>query len=482
MNIFFTPRRRKILILLFWLLLWQSAALLIQNSILMAGPWEVIQAFFRLVPEKSFWLSIAVSFGKISAGFFLAFGGGIFVGWLAFLSPVLKELMAPAISFMKSVPVASFVILALIWMGSGRLSSLITFLVVFPVIYVHTIAGLESTDKELLEMAQVFKIKGWRKGRCLYWPALLPYLNSSCKTALGMSWKSGIAAEVIGVPEHTIGEQLYLSKIYLNTADLFAWTLVIILISAGFERVFLMLFNRVGTKKPVFFSLSGSGKLPWYTAAKPVDGKVHADHAGDPATHSWIYPAPFTLSVTNLRKRFGELEVFNRQSFSFSSKKPYCIMAASGFGKTTLFRILLGLEQADEGEIKPSPANCPVSAVFQENRLCENLTPVDNLLLAVPNLNRQEAEKELSLLLPAECLSRPVSTLSGGMKRRAAIVRAVCFPGKILFMDEPFTGLDEDTRQKAARYILSRRHGRILIFSSHQEEEGRMMGAEILHL
>ena len=480
---YLSPHGRKTAIFFFWLIVWQFAALLIDNSILMAGPWEVIQAFFHLMPEKSFWLSIMVSFGKISAGFLLAFFGGILIGWLAFLHPVFGEFLAPVISFMKSVPVASFVILALIWMGSGRLSSLITFLVVFPVIYVNTIAGLKSTDKELLEMAQVFSIKGWRKGRCLYWPALLPYLNSSCKTALGMSWKSGIAAEVIGVPEGTIGEQLYLSKIYLNTAELFAWTLVIILVSAGFERLFLVIFNRVGKKKPVFF-----GRKEGILQAQAKEN----------------FP-PFTLSIHHLSKHFGTLEIFNRRNFSFSSEKPWCIMAASGFGKTTLFRILLGLEKAEEGEIDILDASCDkdrisanplkelrisanplkeprISAVFQENRLCETLSPVDNLLLAVPELNRRTAEQELSRLLPAECLNRPVSTLSGGMKRRAALVRAVCFSGTILLMDEPFTGLDEYTKQEAARYILSRRQGRLFIFSSHQEEEGRLLGAEILHL
>lgn len=175
-------------------------------------------------------------------------------------------------------------------------------------------------------------------------------------------------------------------------------------------------------------------------------------------------------------------------------------MAASGFGKTTLLRILLGLEQADEGEftIVLSPnktsADFPgngisvilseneISAVFQENRLCEYLSPVDNLLLAVPGLSRKEAKQELSLLLPDECLNRPVSTLSGGMKRRAAIVRAVCFPGSIILMDEPFAGLDEETRLVAIAYILSRRRGRMLIFSSHQEEDAPNLGAKILHL
>lgn len=503
MHQYLSPRCRKTAIFFFWLSFWQLTALLIDNSILMAGPWEVIQAFFHLMPEKSFWLSIAVSFGKISAGFLLAFFSGILIGWLAFLHPVFGEFLAPVISFMKSVPVASFVILALIWMGSERLSSLITFLVVFPVIYVNTIAGLKSTDKELLEMAQVFSIRGWRKGRCLYWPALLPYLNSSCKTALGMSWKSGIAAEVIGVPEQTIGEQLYLSKIYLNTAELFAWTLVIILVSAGFERLFLVVLNRVGKKKPVFL---GSRESNFQTHTGQAEGNFLQTSNSLTAKLSKPHHChAFTLSIHHLSKHFGTLEIFNRQDFSFSSEKPWCIMAASGFGKTTLFRILLGLEKAEEGEIEISNTSCEknkitlnllkennnlsnplselrISAVFQENRLCETLSPVDNLLLAVPELNRKIAEQELSLLLPAECLNRPVSTLSGGMKRRAALVRAVCFSGTILLMDEPFTGLDEDTKQDAARYILSRRQGRLFIFSSHQEEEGRLLEAEILHL
>ena len=240
---------RAFFIVLFWLFLWQAASFAVGNPILLVGPLEVLKALLALLPEADFWRSIAMSFGKISVGFLAAFFSGILVGWLAFSIPVVQDFLAPVIAFMKSVPVASFVILALIWMGSANLSILIAFLVVFPMIYVNTIAGLKSTDRELLEMAAVFQITGWRKIRGLYWPALLPYLTSSCKTALGMSWKSGIAAEVIGVPEHTIGEQLYLSKIYLSTAELFAWTLVIILASEVFEKGFLWFLSLTENRK-----------------------------------------------------------------------------------------------------------------------------------------------------------------------------------------------------------------------------------------
>ena len=151
--------------------------------------------------------------------------------------------------FLKAVPVASFVILALIWAGSRNLSVVISFLVVLPVVYVNTMAGLKSTDKKLLEMAAVFRMPLWRKIRFIYLPALVPHLVSGCRIALGMSWKSGAAAEVIGLPEHSIGEHLYMAKIYLETADLFAWTLVIILVSALFERIVLFLISGLCPQK-----------------------------------------------------------------------------------------------------------------------------------------------------------------------------------------------------------------------------------------
>ncbi|MDD3253270.1 MAG: ABC transporter permease subunit [Lachnospiraceae bacterium] len=237
-----TPTRR-ILIILFWVIVWQIASLIIRNDILFVGPAQVVRSLFLLLPDPDFWLSIAGSFGRITLGFLTAFILGIAIGSLAFCIPFVKELLAPLISLSKSIPVASFVILALIWIGSANLSVLISFLVVFPMIYVNTIAGLESTDPKLLEMAHVFSVTTLRRIRYIYLPALLPYLVSSCRIALGMSWKSGIAAEVIGIPTHSIGEHLYMAKIYLATSDVFAWTIVIILASALFEHLFLWLIR-----------------------------------------------------------------------------------------------------------------------------------------------------------------------------------------------------------------------------------------------
>ncbi len=234
-------RLKRTGMILFWLLLWQAVSMVLSNSILLAGPFKVVRALFAQALMADFWKTIAFSFGKISLGFLLAFAAGILTGGAACRFPLLEDFLEPVITILKSVPVASFIILALIWIGSENLSVFIAFLVVFPIIYINTMAGIKSADQNLLEMAKVFCMTPEKKLLFIYRPALLPYLISGCRVALGMSFKSGIAAEVIGVPSHSIGEKLYMAKIYLGTADLFAWTLVIIGISAVFEALFLRL-------------------------------------------------------------------------------------------------------------------------------------------------------------------------------------------------------------------------------------------------
>lgn len=239
---------RRSSIILFWIVLWQITASLIRNHIFLVGPIDTLRALCEQVTLPSFWSAIAFSFGRICIGFFLAFFLGLFTGSLAYRFPIVSDFLEPPVQLMKTVPVASFVILALIWTGSRNLSIFISFLVVYPMIHVNTKAGLMSADRELLEMAEVFHVPLIRRALFLYRGALYPYLNSACRTALGMGFKSGIAAEVIGVPDGSIGEGLYLAKIYLSTAELFAWTIVIILVSSLFEKGFLRILKKCAGK------------------------------------------------------------------------------------------------------------------------------------------------------------------------------------------------------------------------------------------
>lgn len=238
-------RIRKYLIWLFWIGVWQAANLVIHNSIIFAGPLDMVHALAGLVRESSFWMTIFHSFSRISIGFLGGFVLGILLGSLAYMCSFIRELLEPVMVLIRSVPVASFIILALIWIGSQGLSVFTAFLVVVPIVYVSTLSGLDHTDRKLLEMARVFRMPLWKQIHYIYVPTLMPYLISGCKTALGMSWKSGVAAEVIGIPDGSMGEQLYYSKLYLDTEGLFAWTFVIIIVSALFERLFLYLLQRI---------------------------------------------------------------------------------------------------------------------------------------------------------------------------------------------------------------------------------------------
>lgn len=190
------------------------------------------------------------------------------------------------------------------------------------------------------------------------------------------------------------------------------------------------------------------------------------------------------VKVNHLSKSFGTLNVFTQVNLSLHSGCIYCLMGASGSGKTTFLRILLGLEQADSGSLE-GLHDIKSSAVFQENRLCEPFTPVDNIIMVIPgrsSRSRNQARKELSRLLPKEALSRPVSTLSGGMKRRVAIIRALSVPCDMILMDEPFTGLDENTKSSVIRYIREKTRDKLVIISTHQEKDVALLGGTLITL
>ena len=237
-------RKIKIWAVAFWLLVWQGVSQVLGQEILLVSPVSVLRRLLELAVTADFWSSIAFSIIRIMGGFLLAALLGILLGALAAgVSPV-RQLLKPAVLTIKSIPVASFVILVLIWVPSENLSVVISFLMVFPVIYTNVLNGIESTDRKLLEMAEVFRISLPRRIRYIYASQVLPFFRAGCSVALGLCWKAGVAAEVIGIPDGSIGERLYMAKVYLNTPALFAWTIVIVLISLVFERLFLALVDR----------------------------------------------------------------------------------------------------------------------------------------------------------------------------------------------------------------------------------------------
>lgn len=424
---------RKALIILFWIAVWALGALTVDNRILLASPAETLRELAGLLQKGIFYRTAAMSLLRIGTGFFAGLSAAVLLAAAGSRFPLLAEFLSPVMSLFQSVPVASFVVLLLIWWGSSFLAVAICFLVVLPNVYISTLEGLKNVDKELLEMARVFRLPFRNRFFYIYRPALQPYLYSSMKVALGMSWKSGVAAEVIGTPDFSIGEQLYLSKVYLNTAGVFAWTAAVILFSFLFEKLVLWAAGRLFDWQPA--------------CGKPVGREKEAGGG---------------IAAENLWKSFGGKNVLAGQNAVYQPGGTYYLRSPSGSGKTTLLRILAGLEKPEKGEVKTEG---PCSMVFQEDRLCLRYSAVKNVELAIGD--GQRARKALEQLLEPEDLDKPCSELSGGMKRRVALVRAMEADSAFVLLDEPFTGMDAETRSRAESYIRRTRKDRTLIIATH---------------
>ncbi len=189
-----------------------------------------------------------------------------------------------------------------------------------------------------------------------------------------------------------------------------------------------------------------------------------------------------SIIITNLCKQFDNNEVLKNVNITLKDNSIYCLMGASGIGKTTLLRILIGLEHADSGSISGIDTKS-ISCMFQEDRLILNLSAIDNVRIVLRGkTNRKEIRNNLLSILPDDSLDMPVSSLSGGMKRRVALARALSYPGKFIILDEPFTGLDKDTKLNVIDYILKMRNNRTLLIATHGIDDASLLGAEIIKL
>lgn len=230
------------------LLVWQLAAMLLNQRILLASPAEVAAALARLIITPEFLRTVGFSLSRIAAGFALGLAAGAAFAAFSARFHLVELLLWPYVAAIKATPVASFVILCLVWLTPRNLSVFICFLIVFPVVYTNLLAGIRSLDPALAKMARLYEIPAGKRFLAISLPQLKPYLLSSLELSVGMAWKAGVAAEVIGTPAGSIGKMLYNAKIYLATPELFAWTIVIVALSVLFERLVVGVCKRFYAK------------------------------------------------------------------------------------------------------------------------------------------------------------------------------------------------------------------------------------------
>lgn len=183
------------------------------------------------------------------------------------------------------------------------------------------------------------------------------------------------------------------------------------------------------------------------------------------------------ISLQNINKSYGKKVIFQDFSITFPEHSITVLMGASGRGKTTLLHLILEVIKPDKGIIKGNKIK--KSAVFQEDRLCMNLSAVANIRLPNPRLGKEEVEKEMEKMGLRDCFHQPVREFSGGMKRRVAILRALLSEAELMILDEPFQGLDDKTKEEVMYYMKEKLVGKTVIMVTHDKKEAEALGEEI---
>ena len=238
---------KKVSIIAFWLVIWEIADKIVNNRIVLAGPIHIVESLINQMMNSDFWIITISSFTRITIGFALSFIVGIFLAIVCYRYKLIHDFLEPVMTTIKTIPMASFVIMLLIWVGNQALTIWLSFLIVLPLIYTNVITGLNEVDKEMLQMSEKFKLTPWKKYLYIYRPAVMPFLLSATKTALGLSWKSGIMAEVMATPKPSIGREMFAAKTYLQTGNLLAWTIVVIVLSIVFEKIFMVFLEKMNS-------------------------------------------------------------------------------------------------------------------------------------------------------------------------------------------------------------------------------------------
>lgn len=424
----------------FWLAVWVFVAALVAQPLILPGPGAVVVALLRLVCDAGTWAILAGSGARILGGLALAAVCGGLLAGISSRSRAFARLVAPALSFVKATPVACVVVLLLIWLGSARVSIAAVFLMALPGVYFSLVEGLTQADKPLEQMFRLHGVRGWRLFCAHIWREVLPFVLSCARAVIGMSWKAGVAAELIGMAVGTVGERIYQAKLLIETADLLAWTVLVVMASWACERVLVWL-------------LRASGPAAW-RAAVLSHGRGLRGRAGAADV------AELALAVGD---RAPWAPALDGLVLNVPAGGRICVMGTSGVGKSTLLALAAG--------------ECaPCSMVFQDVRLVEGASALDNVLVcADARVDASSAAALLRLLVPGVDVHARVAELSGGQRRRVEIARALLCPGGAVILDEPFTGLDTAARDACAEVVLDLLVGRMLLLATHDAVDAQAL-------
>lgn len=453
------------LIAAFWLVLWEVLSLVVGNTLLLPGPIDTVKALMALLVDGKFYLDALATIGRCLAAMALALIAGTLLSICAYKWHWVRDILSLPVSLFKTIPIMAVAIYMILLMSAGSVPVLVCWIMCFPIVYTNLLAGLDSMDIKLLEMAKIYRIEGLKLVKWIYMPSLYPHFRSAMSLVAGMSWKAIVTAEVLSIPQLSLGYELMNAKYYLTTDRLFAYVVVLIIISFAFEKLIKKL---VALLEPRSYEYSKLLK----------NAAVLADRGTGISAAASLEPS--SVALENIYKSFGDKQVLKNFDMTLEPGTTTAIMGVSGKGKTTIARIITGLETPDsgrviisEGENSSRVTGPTASYLFQEDRLLPWLNVYDNLAIISPDSSRIASTLK-AVGLSAEAYKLP-SELSGGMSYRVAMARAFLYDSGLLIADEPFRGLDSKTRSDAIKNLwLPGTKDKTVLLITHSEEDAEL--------
>lgn len=392
---------------------------------------HILSFFF----QKEFYFAISITILRGLIGFIISFCLALMLSTISNFSPFWKSFLHPIIVLLRSIPVISLVLIALLWYSPNNLPVFIAFLTMFPILYQSMLNGLELTDMKLVEMAKVFGKSAIIRFISIYLPSAKSVIFGGIGSAMGFGWRAVIIGEVLSQPLHGIGTNMKQAQSYINISELIVWTIVAIAISYFFDYTF---------KK-----ISGLNLVHHFNKHLRTSKKI-------PTENSKIK----VIEMNEISKKFDQNIIFDKYSEKFTSDKVYCLKAPSGKGKTTLLNLISGIEKANNGKLLYKNIHSFAYA-FQGLRLIPWLTVEENILYVI---DKQKAIKNETISLLNQLLDATQMTehkhklpdeLSGGQKQRVSLARALIVKSDLLILDEPLNGLDDELKLKIINYLDS---------------------------
>lgn len=432
------------------LLSWQMA----QPQLIPSFP-DLIRALFRLVYLPGFLVSIGTTCLRACVGLQLSLVAASITAFLLNRSEAIRFLFMPWLSLLRSVPVISFILLALIFLNPEMIPLLIAFLTMYPLLTENLLKGLMNRRDSWKILARQFHLNAWNRLFQINYPQLKPYLFSGLASAVGFGWRAIIMGEVLSQCVDGIGKRMKEAQVFIDVPELIAWTLVAIVLSWLTDKLISRLSD-------------------WQPSVRYRHSAVELQA---------VSLQPNDICLTDVSYSYG----VHHMNIVLKAGKIYVLSAPSGQGKTTLLQLLNGTLRPISGEISCLPGQ--TANLFQEPTLLPQLTAKENIMLGgAAYYDRAILEQQSLRLLAAFQLEKQAemypAALSYGQQQRVALARALMFPAGLLLLDEPFNGLDVELRQLVARFLVEWQQEKqaTVVFSSHHADEIKAMNAEVITL